>query len=176
MPRSLRGPTLLSLLALDLVAGLACGGSVVVDAPAGTTLAPPDASVAPPDASLPPDPPDASLPPDPPDASIPPDPPDAGFTGCDDPTLCSLLQTHAGCYGPTTVGAYCDSLATPCAATLPDCTAVGAFFGAPAMPGSCGGGLMTCSVDWTGTVDATMLGQLCAARDAFMVRVDCLSE
>jgi hypothetical protein len=159
MPRVLRFAALVLLLASGLSAGSACG-TIAVDTSTGGAPALPDASA-----------PDAAAAPD---ASTPPD---ASLAACTDPTACSRLQTHDGCAGATMLGTFCDSFATPCAATLPDCAKLGALLDAPVTPGSCGGGLVLCSVNWTvPSVDQGTLEKLCAASAAVGTPVDCLGD
>jgi hypothetical protein len=93
---------------------------------------------------------------------------------CDGGVSCSRIVDRTGCLGPTTLGSFCDSLATPCSTTPPDCNALGAALGMMAMPSSCGAGLSNCVVDWTGTVDSDLLDRLCAGRAAIMQPVDCV--
>ena len=80
------------------------------------------------------------------------------------------------CLGATSVGTFCDFLATPCSASTPDCAKLSAMFGVPASVASCGNGLSFCDIAWAGNLDGATFGHLCDAHAAIGVPVDCMLD
>ncbi len=168
MPRRKVQRAPLPLFAAALLALAACGGMVVVDAShdPGAGGAAPDSGTPPPDAAM--------------DATIEPPPVDAGSDAppaCDDSAVCSWLLNHEYvCLGATSVGDFCDFLATPCSSNPPDCDAIAAIVGADAHLASCGDGTSFCDVNWVGTLTKATLDSLCAAHAASGQPLDCVMD
>jgi hypothetical protein len=154
---SRRGP--LRLWTVALIFATACSGVVAVDPPIDAA----DAGIS-----------DAGAPHD--AAGDAPVEPAKDASACTDPEVCSRVVDHSGCVGATSVGEFCDFVATPCVVHPPDCGKVSSIVGLSFKLADCGNGLSFCVFGGTTVVSATTLEALCQAHDAIGQPVDCASD